>query len=506
MAAVSLAVLVASYRRWWPIGLANNGVFFILFLRGRLYADMGLQVVYFVLGLYGWWNWVKGGQGRTELRISSTRAWEWLMLAAAEPLATWGMREVLVRVNDASPGLDAMTTVLSLAAQYLLCRKRFENWYFWIAADMIYIPLYFSRQLPLTGILYIVFLLMCLAGLVAFAFTERSLPRMKFGLGLVIGKFYPPHRGHKLLIDTAIEQSAHTVVIVCAKPVDTIPGELRARWLREIHPAAEVCVIDDRYDENDSRVWAENTIGWLGRAPDAVFTSEDYGDRYARLMGARHVMVDRARVRLPICATRVRQDPYANWEFLVPCVRAWFVKRVCVLGAESTGTTTLAQALAETLETVWVPEYGREYSERKMARKDAVWQTGEFVHLAEEQNRRDEQAARAANRVLIGDTNAFATRLWHYRYMGTHSAEVAAIASLSRCDLYLLTGDEIPFVQDGLRDGEPIRQAMHGWFEQALAGQNVPWHVVRGSRSERLQTALASIAGLFHGSAWRPKW
>ncbi len=90
--------------------------------------------------------------------------------------------------------------------------------------------------------------------------------------------------------------------------------------------------------------------------------------------------------------------------------------------------------------------------------------------------------------------------------MGAHSAEVAAIASQGRCDWYLLTGDEIPFVQDGFRDGEHIRQAMHGWFEQALAGQNVPWQVVRGSRYERLHAALASIAGLFHGSAWRPKW
>jgi HTH-type transcriptional regulator, transcriptional repressor of NAD biosynthesis genes len=83
---------------------------------------------------------------------------------------------------------------------------------------------------------------------------------MKRGLGLVIGKCCPPHRGHKLLIDTAAEQSERTVVIVCARPTDTIPGDLRGQWLREIHPGAEVMVIDDRYDENDSRVWAENTV------------------------------------------------------------------------------------------------------------------------------------------------------------------------------------------------------------------------------------------------------
>ena len=105
---------------------------------------------------------------------------------------------------------------------------------------------------------------------------------MKFGLGLVIGKFYPPHRGHKLLIDEAVTQSERAVVIVCGKPTDTIPGELRGQWLQEIHPTAQVMVIDDHYDENDSRVRAENTTRWLGRAPDAVFTSEDYGDRYPK--------------------------------------------------------------------------------------------------------------------------------------------------------------------------------------------------------------------------------
>ena len=66
---------------------------------------------------------------------------------------------------------------------------------------------------------------------------------MKYGLGLVIGKFYPPHRGHKLLIDEAVAQSERAVVIVCGKPTDAIPGELRGQWLQEIHPAADVMVI-----------------------------------------------------------------------------------------------------------------------------------------------------------------------------------------------------------------------------------------------------------------------
>jgi NadR type nicotinamide-nucleotide adenylyltransferase len=328
---------------------------------------------------------------------------------------------------------------------------------------------------------------------------------MKHGLGLVIGKFYPPHRGHKLLIDTALQQSERVVVIVCERPTDTIPGELRKRWLEEIHPAAEVMLIDDRYDENDSRIWAENTQRWLGRAPDAVFTSEDYGDRYAALMGSKHVQVDRARARVTISGTAIRKDPFANWEYLEPTVRGWFAKRVCVLGAESTGTTTLAKALAEQLQTPWVQEYGREYSEWKLTANDPAWQSEEFATVAREQARREDSAAREANRVLICDTNAFATVLWHRRYMGSHSPQVESVARQGRCDLYLLTGDEIPFVQDGLRDGEHIRHEMHCWFEEALAGERVPWQVLRGSHEERLRSGLALIAELFSSSAWQPK-
>ena len=325
---------------------------------------------------------------------------------------------------------------------------------------------------------------------------------MKRGVGLVIGKFCPPHRGHKLLIDTASEQSERTVVIVCAKPTDAVPGELRGRWLQEIHPNAEVMVIDDRYDENDSRVWAENTVRWLGRAPDVVFTSEDYGDHYAALMGSKHVLVDRPRERVPISGTAVRNDPYANWEFIEPPVRAWFAKRVCVVGAESTGTTTLAQSLAELLGTSWVQEYGRKYSETKLRNNDLQWRTEEFTAIAEEQTRREDEAARKTNRVLICDTNAFATVLWHRRYMGSHNPAVEETARRGKCDLYLLTGDEIPFVQDGLRDGEQIRCQMHRWFEEALAAQPVPWETLRGPHGERMCQAVALIKSLFKDSAW----
>lgn len=319
----------------------------------------------------------------------------------------------------------------------------------------------------------------------------------QFGLGVVIGKFLPPHRGHRFLIETALSRCVRVVVIVCRKSADPIPPELRVSWLKELVPAAEILLIDDRYDENDTRVWAENTMGWLGRAPDVVFSSEDYGEHYAGMMGAQHVMVDRARVNVPCSGTAVRQDPQAMWEFMDPPLREWFAKRIVIVGAESTGTTTLAMDLAETLDTVWVAEYGREYSAAKQARGDSVWTSEEFLEIAREQTRREDAAARDANRILVCDTNAFATVQWHRRYMGTRLTQLEDFAKGCRADLYVLTGDEIPFVQDGLRDGEHLRHEMHRWFEEALAAQKVPWLEVTGDRSSRVDDVILRMRELW---------
>ena len=158
--------LVVREHLWnWPVGLANNVLFFVLFLHSRLFADMWLQVVYFALGVYGWWHWCFGGAQRSTLSISRTRPIEWTGLLLVIPLATWGLRVWLTAVNGAAPFWDSVTTVLSLAAQYLLCQKRLENWWIWIVADIIYVPLYFSRKLPLTAVLYGVLLAMCVIGL-----------------------------------------------------------------------------------------------------------------------------------------------------------------------------------------------------------------------------------------------------------------------------------------------------------------------------------------------------
>ena len=313
--------------------------------------------------------------------------------------------------------------------------------------------------------------------------------------GLIVGKFYPPHRGHKYLIDTARARVDELHVIICQKPHEQPPGQLRAAWLREIHPDVNVLLIDDVYDEQDSKIWAENSIRWLGFVPDVVFTSEDYGDRFAHYLVCQHVQVDKARSIVPVSGTKVRSAPLQYWEFLEPPARGWYAKRVCLVGAESTGKTTLARSLAEHFQTVWVAEYGREYSERKLAEAGGYdFTSDEFTHIAQVQCERENAAARNANRILICDTDAFATSIWHRRYLHERSPAVEAIvAAHRRPDLYLLTDVNTPFEQDGTRDGAAIREWMHELFVQELTANQRPYRFLSGSASERLASAMAMI-------------
>lgn len=147
----------------WPIGIASNLAYGVLFFDSRLYADMSLQAVFLGLSVAGWWNWSQARSGGAMAISSISRTERWLLLPWVFG-ATFTIREILLVANGAAPLLDALTTALSLAAQYLASRKRAENWLLWIVADLIYIPLYLSRGLPLTALLYAAFLVMCVVG------------------------------------------------------------------------------------------------------------------------------------------------------------------------------------------------------------------------------------------------------------------------------------------------------------------------------------------------------
>lgn len=326
--------------------------------------------------------------------------------------------------------------------------------------------------------------------------------KKKYNTGLIIGKFYPFHQGHEFLIRTALENTAHLTVIVCQTDRYLIPAEIRTHWIKDTFPGLDVRVLNhdaslDSGSTELSRTWAQITRKFLSFTPEVVFSSEDYGEAYARFMGSRHVMVDRDRKTFPVSGTRIRSDINKYWAYLPAATREFFIKKVVVLGAESTGTTTLARDLANHYATAWVPEYGRLYYEGRMLSQEAdTWTTEEFIHIAKAQNSLEDALLKKAHRLLICDTDAFATTLWHERYLGKGSEDLEKLVKKEKPLLYILTDVDIPFVQDGTRDGEAIRVGMHRRFEEKLKACGLDHILVSGNKEERLAFAVKKIDAL----------
>lgn len=315
--------------------------------------------------------------------------------------------------------------------------------------------------------------------------------------GLIVGKFMPPHAGHQSLIDTARAQVEALSLVVFSKTAEPIPGPLRVRWLRELYPSLPVLAVDreGHVDFEDPVAWEfwVDAIRAVHPAPvDVVFSSEAYGDELARRLGARHVPVDPTRSRVPVSASQIRARPLAYWDYLPLPVRLHYLRRVTLVGAESTGKTTLAQALAAHFNTAWVPEFARDY----LQARGGVCTLADMPVIARGQAELEDRLALQANRVLIGDTNTLTTQLWHEHYFGAVPPELARLAAERTADLYLLCGIDVPWVGDGLRDSPGHRAWFHSRFRDELEARRLPFVVLSGPFADRLAPAIAAVEQL----------
>jgi NadR type nicotinamide-nucleotide adenylyltransferase len=170
------------------------------------------------------------------------------------------------------------------------------------------------------------------------------------------------------------------------------------------------------------------------------------------------------------------------------------VVRVCVLGAESTGKTTLAQALAARYDTVWNPEYGRVYTEVGR-RSGAPWESWEFAHIARVHCWYEDFVAGLARRVLFCDTDAFTTAVFHEAYLGTPATGFEELAA-RRYDLYVVCGIDVPFTHDGWREFEAQRLWMHERLLDHARESGSPWVLVEGPQEARVAGAAETVDAL----------
>lgn len=149
----------------WPTAIVNVGLYALVFYQARLYADMGLQVVYIVISIYGWYEWLYGGKNKTALQVSRTPRRLAALLIGIGIISTLFLGTTLHRTTDAAlPYLDSATTSTSLVAQWMMTRKYLENWLVWVAVDVVYIGMFIYKSLYVTAGLYLVFLILSAMG------------------------------------------------------------------------------------------------------------------------------------------------------------------------------------------------------------------------------------------------------------------------------------------------------------------------------------------------------
>jgi nicotinamide mononucleotide transporter len=162
----------------WPTGLVQVALYIAIFYSVKLYSDLILHVIYVVLQIYGWYHWLHGGKNRSTLPVSSLTYRGWLAWPSVVVVGTFAWGYLMATYTDASvPYGDAFTTAASLVAQWLMARKRVESWLFWISVDVVAIGIYWYKGLYLTSGLYAAFLVLAIAGLLAWRKSLGTIQR-----------------------------------------------------------------------------------------------------------------------------------------------------------------------------------------------------------------------------------------------------------------------------------------------------------------------------------------
>jgi len=260
--------------------------------------------------------------------------------------------------------------------------------------------------------------------------------------GLTLGKFAPLHKGHQLVIDTALSEMDYLTLIVYDAPETTsIPLNIRSSWIRKLYPQVNVIEAwDGPAEVGDSpeikKKHEDYIINQLKIANITHFySSEFYGDHMSRALGAVNRQVDTDRCIAPISGSMIRKTPFLYREYISPIVYQDLIINVAFLGAPSTGKTTIAKRMAEEFKTVWMPEYGREYWEKfQVGRRLTLEQ---LVEIAEGHLERENNLLYQADTYLFADTNALTTYMFsqYYHQLAHPKLMDYAIQAQSRYDL-----------------------------------------------------------------------
>jgi NadR type nicotinamide-nucleotide adenylyltransferase len=319
-------------------------------------------------------------------------------------------------------------------------------------------------------------------------------------IGLTLGKFAPLHRGHQRVIEQSLAEMDHTVVLIYDCPeLDVPPLPIRRRWIEDLYPTIEVLEAWDGPSETglDPIITAQHDAYLVsrlqGRGITHFYSSEPYGEHVSRALGAIDRRVDEKREAIQISATQIRNDTYGCREYLSPRVYRDLVTHVVFVGAPSTGKTTLAQAVATLYNTVWMPEYGREYwathqVDRRLTRE-------QLVEIALGHREREDRLVASANKFFFVDTDATTTLQFSRYYHDSARPDLLDLADQcrERYDIVFLCDCDIPYDNTWDRSGAVFRTVMQRRIESDLLARQRPFYRLGGSVEERVAKVASRL-------------
>jgi NadR type nicotinamide-nucleotide adenylyltransferase len=429
--------------------------------------------------------------------------------------------------------LDASSNGFNIIGQLLLNGRYMEQWISWIIVNCIQISMYagvagFGQDINILA-MFSLFLVNAIRGL--YVWSKANYIYAKKKKGMIIGKFYPFHNGHKYLIETGLENCDILNVVIVYKKDQTISAKDRYKMIYETfqeqisNGKMELQIKEDIYNNDDcSKLWAKLAIEWNdGFKPDIVFTSEKYGEPWAKYIGCLHYLCDLERIKFNISGTIIRSNPYKYWNLLPIATQNYYRIKFVLVGAESVGKSTLCKKISEKLNIPYVEEYAREYinsNENKFTIVDInsnennivvlKYSPNDFIKIAENQEKsiNNKIKENLDSKAIICDTDGVVTRFWFDRYLNNLSnkklykipKELNKILNIAsnekRIYIFSRLDSNTNFVQDGTRDGENIRKEMDEYIKKFFESNKLNYIELNGpydSRELEMENIIKNI-------------
>lgn len=331
-------------------------------------------------------------------------------------------------------------------------------------------------------------------------------------VGFLTGKFAPLHTGHIYFISKAatMVDKLYVVLSYDGKRFQDDPRlslKNRLLWLKTTFkdlPHIKIVYVDETNCSPYPDGWHEWSMLVKRAIPHRIgditkiFSSEpEYTEGFNKYWpNAEHVIIDAERKEVNISATEIRANPFKFWSYMPSIVRQHYVKKVCIIGTESCGKTTLTKYLSKIYQTSWVEEYGRKFCEQDMCMDESLLQYNDYALIAARRYEDELQAVKTANRIVFADTNAFITNFYCRLYEGSFHPMVDEYESLEKYDLTLVLDSDVEWVADGLRinkDRSKTDGLLKKMLEMSRSDNLGKLVYISGTYSERLEKAIKII-------------